>query len=68
MSTATATVWVRASAGFWRSECGRFDVMHVSNVIEPFWVAYDTERPKKRAFLDLKATQAWCEQRARAHA
>lgn len=64
--TTTCLRWLTLSDGSLRTACGRFDIFHVTNLREPYWVAYDTDRPKRVPFTDRESAVAWCEQRAEA--
>lgn len=64
--TTTCLRWLTLSDGSLRTVCARFDVYRVTTAREPYWAAYDTERPKRVPFTEMAAAVIWCEQRAEA--
>ncbi len=57
--------WVEASRGFWRSACGRFDVVCVMAGGRLLYAAaYDWEAGRRRKFAGAAEARAWCQGRA----
>ncbi len=62
--------WLEVGRGYWRSDCGRFEVMAVTaeNVVM-YVVAYDYEVVRRKVYQDtplpVAAARRWCELRAR---
>jgi hypothetical protein len=56
--------WREQSRGFWRSDCGRFDVMPDASRPGEF-IAFDWERgTKHKGFTRSSLAKIWCQQQA----
>jgi hypothetical protein len=56
--------WDRWGRGFWRSQCGRFDVFGHSQG----WTAIDWDLGTTRVFATEKLAREWCEFRTQLEA
>ncbi len=54
--------WTKQSKGFWRSDCGRFDIIECPGeaVNWEYYRAFDWDLGKTYTGGSLKNAQAWC--------